>query len=404
MTKPTLIPDPNNANRGTQRGEGQLERSLQQYGAGRSILASSDGVILAGNKTYQKAQELGIPIREIESDGKTLFVIKRTDLNYDDPRAKELGIADNRTSELGLEWDADVLQAFMDDGIDLEQFWFPEEMEDVLAGEDDEPMGGNTDPDDIPDVPEEPTTKPGDLWLLGRHRLLCGDSTVVTDVDRLMDGTKADMVFTDPPYGVSYVGKTKDALTIENDSLGDDGTRALVRDALAIAPLKPGGAFYVCSPPGNTETAFRLAIAEAGHELRQCLVWVKQQFVMGRQDYHWRHESILYGWADGAAHYFVDDRTQDTVWEIDRPHRNADHPTMKPVELIEKALQNSSKRGDIVLDLFGGSGSTLIACEQTGRDARLMELDPHYCDVIIRRWEDYTGETVTLITGDTPLS
>jgi DNA modification methylase len=200
-----------------------------------------------------------------------------------------------------------------------------------------------------------------------------------------MVGEKARLVFTDPPYGVGYVGKTKEALTIENDTLGDAGTRILVSAALLLAPLGPGAAFYVCSPAGNTETAFRLAIADAGLQLRQCLVWVKQQFVMGRQDYHWRHESILYGWKDGAAHYFVDDRTQDTVWEIDRPHVSAEHPTMKPVDLVQRAIRNSSRQGDIVYDAFLGSSTSIIAAEQTGRVCFGIEIAPEYVAVGLER-------------------
>jgi DNA modification methylase len=257
-----------------------------------------------------------------------------------------------------------------------------------------------TDPDDVPPVPDDPITQPGDLWLLGRHRLLCGDSTKAEDVARLMDGDTADMIFTDPPYGVDYVGKTKDALKIQNDTLGDEGTRELVADALRMAPLKPGGSFYICSPAGNTETAFRLAVMDSGLELRQCIVWVKQQFVMGRQDYHWRHESILYGWHAGAGHYFINDRTQDTVWEIDRPSRSEMHPTMKPVALVEKAIGNSSLPSQVILDMFTGSGTTVIAAEQSGRICYGMELDPRYVDVSIRRWENATGQTATRATTE----
>jgi DNA modification methylase len=217
-----------------------------------------------------------------------------------------------------------------------------------------------------------------------------------------MQGEYADLIFTDPPYGVNYVGKTKDALTIQNDALGDDGTRELVADILTVAPLREGGVFYVCSPAGNTETAFRLAIQDAGLSLRQCLCWVKQQFVLGRQDYHWRHESILYGWREGAAHYFVDDRTQDTVWEIDRPSRNDAHPTMKPIALVAKAIANSSRLHEIVYDACGGSGTTLIASDQLNRHCRMVEIDPRYCDVILTRWEQLTGRHAELLERITP--
>ena len=285
-----------------------------------------------------------------------------------------------------------------------------------------EPAEGLTDPDAVPAPARTTTTRLGDAWRLGSHRLLVGDATDPEDLGRLMDGAEADLLLTDPPYGVAYVGKTAEALTIQGDDEDAGATRDLVATALRLAPLRAGGAFYVFSPAGATETAFRLAIQDAGHELRQCLVWVKQQFVMGRQDYHWRHESILYGWRDGAAHYFVPDRTLDTVIDDDldvdhmskadlqqlvrtllddphttvlredRPHRSELHPTMKPAALVRRLMQNSSRAGDLVLDPFGGSGTTLIAAEQTGRRCCMLELDPIYADVVVKRWSDFTGE------------
>lgn len=248
--------------------------------------------------------------------------------------------------------------------------------------------GGTGDPEDTPAVPKEAFTRRGDLFLLGAHRILCGDSTKPEDVERVMNGEQADLIFTDPPYGVGYVGKTEEKLTIENDSLNEAELLQFLKNAFGAWPLKPGGTFYVCSPAGNLELTFRLALPDL---LRQCLVWVKQQFVMGRQDYHWRHESILYGWKDGAAHYFVDDRTQDTVWNFDRPKRSEEHPTMKPIELIEKAVLNSTRPAQNVFDGFMGSGSTLLACEKNGRKAFGIEVSPGYCDVILTRWAKYTG-------------
>jgi DNA modification methylase len=257
------------------------------------------------------------------------------------------------------------------------------------------------DADAAPSVPKEAKSKPGELWLLGKHRLLCGDSTKREDVERLRAGEVADMVFTDPPYGVSYQSdmsakeakarnRRKDGKEVANDSLSGAELQSFLAAALNGWPLKPGGAFYVCSPPGNPETDFRLSL---GNEfpLRQALVWAKQQFVFGRQDYHWRHETILYGWREGASHYFVDDRTQDTVWNFDRPHKSPEHPTMKPVELVEKAIQNSSRKNEIVYDGFGGSGTTLIASEKAGRRCRTIELSPSYCDVILDRFAKFTG-------------
>lgn len=249
--------------------------------------------------------------------------------------------------------------------------------------------------DDIPKPPAEARTKTGELWALGPHRLLIGDSTLLEDVERVMAGDQADIVFTDPPYGVQYRmnwQQRADGKTILNDDLNEDDMRAFLVKAMQAFPLKAGGSFYLCAPPGRTETVFRLSLGDAGLRLRQCLVWVKQQFVFGRQDYHWRHESLLYGWAEGAGHYFVDDHTQDTVWEIDRPHASPDHPTTKPVELVEKALRNSSRPNDVVFDGFGGSGTTLIAADRLSRRARLIELDPVYADVVLQRYSEYGGQ------------
>jgi DNA modification methylase len=218
-----------------------------------------------------------------------------------------------------------------------------------------------------------------------------------------MAGEAADMVFCDPPYGISYVGKTREALKIENDALGTEATRALVADSmrLALKYMKGGAAFYVCAPAGCSEDgdmglAFRQALADAGMRLRQAIAWVKDAFVMGRQDYHWRHEDILYGWKEGAGHYFVNDRTQDTVWEIPRPRRSEEHPTMKPVELVTRALANSSRPGELVYEPFSGSGTTIAAAEKLGRRCYAVELDPRYVDVAVRRWEKLTGQVATL--------
>lgn len=281
---------------------------------------------------------------------------------------------------------------------------------------------GLTDPDAVPEIPKIPTTKPGDIWTLGDHRLVCGDIRtpgVLTEATHLRT---ADLVITDPPYGVSYVGKTKDALTLQGDEQDDGATRELVRAFLGAMPVKDGGPFYLFAPAGNTELQFRLAIVDAGLELRQALVWVKDQFVMGRQDYHWRHESILYGWRPGAAHYFKPDRTLDTVFDEqpdpakmtkaelvaiarkllehqqtttlreDRPRRSELHPTIKPVALYRRLIDNSSLGGETVLDGFAGSGTAAIACQETGRRAAMVELDPAYCDVAVERWQAFTGQ------------
>lgn len=247
--------------------------------------------------------------------------------------------------------------------------------------------------DDAPEVDDQnpPVSKLGEIYQLGRHRLMCGSATDFGQVSDLMNGQEADMIFTDPPYNVAYEGKTADALTIQNDEMSDKQFYEFLLEAhhSMAAVSKPGASIYVCHADSEGLN-FRNSLVDAGFLLKQCIIWVKQSMVMGRQDYQWQHEPILYGWKDGGSHYFVDDRTQTTVWNIDRPSRNAEHPTMKPIALCAKAIQNSSKRGGLVIDFFGGSGSTLIASEETGRTCNTMELDPRYVDVIRKRYHILT--------------
>ena len=225
---------------------------------------------------------------------------------------------------------------------------------------------------------------------------MCGDSTSIDAVERLCDNTLVDMWLTDPPYNVAYVGKTKDALTIRNDDKSDDEFRLFLRDAYLAADtsMKAGAVFYIWHADSEGYN-FRGAAHDIGWQVRQCLIWKKSSMVMGRQDYHWKHEPCLYGWKGGAGHLWATDRKQTTVMEFDRPNRNAEHPTMKPVELFEYQMLNNTKGSDLVLDTFAGSGTTAIACEKHGRHARLMELDPKYCDVIILRWQEFTGHKAT---------
>lgn len=259
-----------------------------------------------------------------------------------------------------------------------------------------EPVVGLTDPDEAPAVQTEAITKPGDVWLCGKHRLLCGDSTSIEALERLTGGG-VDMWLTDPPYNVAYEGKTKDALKIKNDAMADDAFRQFLRDAYvaADAVMKAGAVFYIWHADSEGYN-FRGAAIDTGWKVRQCLIWKKQVMVMGRQDYHWKHEPCLYGWKEGAGHLWAADRKQTTILEFDRPSRNGDHPTMKPVALFEYQMLNNTKGGDKVLDSFGGSGTTMIAAEKNGRVACLMELDPIYCDVIVRRWQAFTGKQATL--------
>ena len=254
---------------------------------------------------------------------------------------------------------------------------------------------GLTDEDAVPDVPDEPKTKLGDIYILGKHRLMCGDSTSITDVEKLMDGQLADQLVTDPPYNVAYEGSN--GLKIQNDNMSDTNFRQFLTDALisAVAFMKQGATFYIWHADIEGYN-FRGACRDAALKVRQCLIWNKDSLVMGRQDYHWKHEPCLYGWKDGAAHLWAADRKQSTIIQCKKPKKNDIHPTMKPVELMEYQILNNTKGSDIVLDLFGGSGSTMIAAEKIGRCSRLMELDPKYCDVIVKRWEEFTGKKAVL--------
>jgi site-specific DNA-methyltransferase (adenine-specific) len=254
--------------------------------------------------------------------------------------------------------------------------------------------------DEPPEPPENPISKRGDIWQLGRHRLMCGDSTNLNDVLALMDGHLADAMVTDPPYNVDYQGGTKKKLKIENDNQEDAAFRKFLVDAFSAADrvMKPGAVFYIWHADSEGFN-FRGACRDIGWVVRQCLIWNKNSLVMGRQDYQWKHEPCLYGWKDGAGHLWASDRKQTTVIDFDKPKVNDIHPTMKPVGLFDYLIQNNTKGGDIVLDLFNGSGTTIIACEQDGRCAYTMELDPRYVDAAVTRWETLTGEKAVLLNG-----
>lgn len=242
----------------------------------------------------------------------------------------------------------------------------------------------------------------GSLQVGSRHRLLCGDSTKAEDVERLVGGEVAQLMVGDPPYGVAYAtddleamkirNQRTDGLTLQNDSLTPDEIEALVKNSMALAPLAPGTAYYIFAPSGDLYPRFWSGLEAAGLAPKHQVAWVKDRMVFGRADYHYQHESIIYGWKPGAGHYFIDDRTQTTVWECQRPSASKEHPTMKPLPLIERCLKNSSKRGWLVYDPFLGSGTTMMAAEATGRRCFGLEIDPAYCDVIVERWENLTGE------------
>ncbi len=370
----------------------KVAAAIKEFGFRVPIVAKSDGLVVDGHLRLKAAKKLGLA---------EVPVILADDMT--DAQIKAFRLSVNKVSELA-EWDIDLLKLeFADleaDGFDLSLTGFEV---DEIAGFLADPTEGLTDEDAVPDAPEVPVTVEGDVWLLGRHRLMCGDSTSIDAVEKLCDGQLVDMWLTDPPYNVAYEGKTKEALTIKNDKMSNDGFRQFLTDSYvaADAVMKAGAVFYIWHADSEGYN-FRGAAFDAGWQVRQCLIWKKQTMVMGRQDYHWKHEPCLYGWKDGAAHLWVTDRKQTTILEFDRPSRNGEHPTMKPVELFEYQMLNNTKGSDIVLDSFAGSGTTAIACEKHGRMARLMELDPKYADVIIQRWQEFTGQQATLeATGQT---
>ena len=384
-----LVPYAKNARTHSPDQVSQIARSIENFGFVNPILVGEDKVIVAGHGRLLAAQELGL---------QTVPVIVLGHL--DEVQRRALVLADNKLAE-NAGWDEELLklelQALDDLDFDLDLMGFStEELDDLLL---EEPAGGNTEDDQIPDVQEQPVSKAGDLWILGDHRLLCGSAIESADVERLMGGQLADMVFTDPPYNVDYGNSAKDKKRgkdrrIKNDNLGDEFhsfLKAAMTNMLAVCK----GAIYVCMSSSELDT-LQKAFREAGGKWSTFLIWAKNTFTLGRADYQRQYEPILYGWKDGSDHFWCGARDQGDVWFFNKPACNDLHPTMKPVELVERAIRNSSKTKDIVLDLFGGSGSTLIACEKTGRQARLTELDPKYVDVIVRRWEEYTGQEAYL--------
>ena len=352
--------------------------SIKEFGFKVPIVIDKDGVIVAGHTRWKAAKKLGLD---------EVPCIIADDLN--DEQIKAFRLADNKVSEKA-EWDFDLLGEELDDlfDFDMTAFGFEEPEEEQEVVEDD--FEG--------EIADEPWVKPGDIYQLGEHRLMCGDSTVITDVEKLMGGMLCDMLLTDPPYNVAYEGKTKDALTIENDSMDDASFRQFLVDAFnnANMVMKPGAVFYIWHADSEGYN-FRGACRDAGWTVRQCLIWNKNSMVMGRQDYHWKHEPCLYGWKDGASHLWASDRKQTTILNFEKPTRNDIHPTMKPVALFDYQIKNNTKGGDIVLDLFGGSGTTIMACEQNGRKAYSMEYDPRYAQAIIERWQEFTGNKAVLL-------
>lgn len=398
-----LKPYPGNP-RHNESSIGKVAASLREFGFRQPIVVDEQMVIIAGHTRWLAAQQLGLT---------HVPVHVAVGLSPDQARAYRL--ADNRTAE-DAAWDPEALkrelEALAGAGVDLVVTGFEDRELAAILGL---PTGirSSVDLDDVPDYPTAVTAKEGDLYQLGAHRVLCGDATRSMDWARLMGDDRADLILTDPPYDFAYTGKTVRKLKIQNDSLGFEGTLRMLRASLglALAYTREGGGLYVFAPHGPEFYPF----AKVGIELgwwRQTLLWIKDGFALGRSDYHYRHEAILeglkatvvvdetaprevevlgYGWRPGAKHSWAGDRKQDTGWECPKPKRNAEHPTMKPTALGERAIRNSTAMGATVVDCFAGAGFTLMACEDTGRRALLMELDPAYVDVILARFERATG-------------
>ncbi len=364
----------------------KIKNSIVKFGFVSPLVINKDMTVIGGHQRLKVLKDLGIT--EVEC-----IVV-----DLDKTNEKALNIALNKIQG---DWDEDKLEALLQE-LKLEEFdmnltGFDFDEVDEILNDINGTKEDNFDVDSAYEEIEEPITKPGDIWILGNHRLMCGDSTHKDDIMRLMNNQDADMLLTDPPYNVDYVGKTAEALKIKNDNMDDNQFYEFLRKVFENMYIvtKEGASIYVFH--ADTEGInFRKAFKDAGFKLAECLIWKKDCFVMGRQDYQWQHEPVLYGWKEGKAHYFINDRTQSTILEFDRPKQSTLHPTMKPIDLVAKLIKNSSKENDIILDLFGGSGSTIIATEQLNRKCYTMELDPKYCDVIVKRWETMTNREAIL--------
>lgn len=406
-----LTPYENNP-RNNDEAVGPVANSISEFGFKVPIVATSDGEIINGHTRWKAAKKLKL---------KTVPVIIADDLTEE--QVKAFRLADNKVAEIA-QWDIELLLSEIDsvDNLDMTLFGFTDQDYTLDDFEDEE-----LDTEDAEEINEQDTqtsaVEYGDIYQLGRHRLMCGDSTSIADMEELVDGNKIDLYVTDPPYNVAYEGGAEEAMTIMNDSMDDVSFRQFLKDAFSVADkhLKPGGAFYIWHADSEGLN-FRAAVKETGWLLKQNIIWVKNSIVLGRQDYQWKHEPCLYGWKDGASHYFVDNRSLATVIEEDednlkemtkgeliayiktmqegsltsvfyedKPVRNDIHPTMKPLKLIARCVLNSSKKGERVLDSFNGGGSTLMVCEKTERIYYGMELDPLYVERTIKRWEDETG-------------
>jgi DNA modification methylase len=382
-----LIPHARNARTHSEEQVAQIAGSIAEFGFVNPVLVGDDGVIVAGHGRVMAARKLGLP---------EVPVIVLSHLTPIQRRA--LIICDN-TIAANAGWNEEMLAAELaalkEEAFDLDLLGFDDAELDRLLLTQIEPDEGA---DDVPELPAEPVSRPGDMWICGEHRVLCGDARVLADVAKVLGGSLADMTFTDPPYSVNYVNATKGKARgkhrpILNDNLGEEFGE-LLYDACVNILTVTKGAVYICMSSSELDT-LQKAFREAGGKWSTFLIWAKNTFTLSRSDYQRQYEPILYGWKDGVDHYWCGARDQGDVWFFDKPAKNDLHPTMKPVALVERAIRNSSKSRDIVLDPFGGSGTTVIAAERAGRRARLIELDPKYVDVVVQRWQNLTGGSAT---------
>lgn len=381
-----LTPDTQNANKGTERGRYMVEASLTETGAGRSIVADKDGRIIAGNKTLEAWAGMGGAVKVVETDGHELVVVQRTDLDLSDPKgkARKLAYYDNRAGQVGLEWDAEQLLADVNAGVDLAAMFKPDEIAELLAG-----AGGQGDADAEPQIDQAEElnkkwqVKAGDLWRIGAHRLLCGDSTKAADVARVMGRERADMVFTDPPYGVMYESSKKNAISGDLSQVAIPLSFKVMLESATAEDAR----LYICGGSGNAPMYYSLFDAYL-QQMPRLIVWVKESFVMRPNNYHSQFELVYFGWKGkgGDPKHWHGDRKMSDVWD-ERRDATADyvHPTQKPTALAERAVRNSCPLGGLVYEPFSGSGSTLVACENLGRKCRAIEISPAYCAVILER-------------------
>jgi DNA modification methylase len=413
-----LKPDPKNANKGSVRGREMVEDSLEECGAGRSILADRDGVVIAGNKTLEAARKLGLPVRTIETDGSELVVVRRSDLDLaGDEKARRLAYLDNRSSELGLEWDTNQLLADLQGGVDLSGIFDKAELDELLAGLLESP--GMVDPDEVPEVPAEPISKLGDLWLLGDQRLACGDSTNPETVIRLMDGERAALMVTDPPYLVDYEGGSHPASEanggivagkrvgheekVWDQYIDHEHSVEFYRDFLCVAldhALTEDAAVYQCYGIMRSEVIWQ-AWREVGLLAHQVAIWKKTRAVITYSWFMWDYEPVLVGWRGGHQPKLHPPVSERAVWEIASTEGNEEgvagtHSTIKPVELIRRPIEWHVARGGLIFEPFSGSGTAIIAAEMAGRRCRALELSPQFVDVAVLRWQRFAGQEATL--------